>query len=92
MKTLKPETIADKLGQLKAQIADLEKTETELKKQLLESGVEEAIGKLFRVSVATFEKATVDYKQLVADLEVPESKLKKYTTVKDQTRISVLAR
>jgi hypothetical protein len=50
----------DKLGMLKAAIADLEREEKELCKVLIENGAGSYDGELFRATVSKFTRETLD--------------------------------
>lgn len=63
-------TIIDQLGLVKAQIAELEAKEEELRNALVAAGIEEGEGKLFRCTVSTSEVSKVDYAGLITYLEV----------------------
>jgi hypothetical protein len=55
-------TAIDRLGELKAKIADLEEEAYQLRQIVLELGVGSYDGKLFRATVSQFERATLDLK------------------------------
>jgi hypothetical protein len=84
--------IADRLGRLKAEIAELSKTEKLLKDALVESGAESVEGDLFRVTVSHFDRCTVDYKAVVEKLGLDQRTLRHYTTHTDSVRVNVRAK
>ena len=89
---LRPETIADKLGELKAAIADLRKQKKRLKEALLLTEVDEAEGEWYRVTVSRTEARRVDYQGLIAKLEPSHQLLAAYTEYRDEVRVKVVAR
>lgn len=52
--------LADDYGQLKAQIKDLENLLLQLRTRIIDSGLSEIEGQLFRVTVTNVEKITID--------------------------------
>ncbi len=85
-------TTVDKLGQIRAQIADLKAAEEQLKERLLGAKVTEAEGKLFHATIVTSTVRTVDYKSLLDVLAPPEHLVQKYTTEGTRTQVRVTAR
>lgn len=59
-KLSKLQKAVDKLGALKAQIADLSAQEAEIKKALVASGEAAVEGTLFRVAISSFDRETLD--------------------------------
>ena len=89
-KKLGPSELADELGKIKARIKDLQELQDAMRNALLEEGVEEAHGKLFRVRVDREKPWTnVDYKGLLESLEVEISPQKKAKYTKRGTSIAV---
>ncbi len=80
---------ADKIGQLKAQVSDLNEKIDQLKQELIDAKVTEVDGKLFRVTLSTEEKAIVDWKSIAATYELP---LKKFTRYTPSIRMNVVSR
>ena len=60
--------LADRLGALKAEIADLEGREKALRDELIRRGVPEVEGALFRVTVAEAVRWTLDSKAVKAEM------------------------
>ena len=89
---MKPQTIADRLGDIKAKIAELRDKESELKDELIESGVDSAEGKLFRVTVTHHVVTNVDYRGLMEKLSPPKRLVRSFTTEMDRTQVRVSAR
>jgi hypothetical protein len=92
MKTKSIAAVVDRLGKVKAQQADLAKVEKRLRKELIESGLSEADGRLFRATVSEVERATVDYAALVAALNVPKLVVENFTTRDRHKTVRVVAR
>jgi len=92
---MKPMTLQkqiDRLGVLKAEIADREAEYKTIVDNLKESGIEQAEGKLFKLQVCTYERTTVDYKGLVEKLKVSARVLRSFTTATTVTMAKVLPR
>lgn len=82
--------LIDELGQLKAQIADLEKREEKLKADLRATGVKVAEGELFRVTVTTSDRETLDMEAVRNHLS-PQF-IRAHTKISQTTTIRVTAR
>ena len=63
-------SVVDRLGAVKAQISDLEGVEKSLRDQLVDSGVTEVEGTLFRATVSQSSVKKVDYAGIVKKLDV----------------------
>lgn len=87
-----PTTLVDQLGRVKAKIAALELEEGSLRQLLIDSGVDEAEGRLFRATVVTTGYTKVDYKGLLEELKPSARMLAKYTEVNDRTTVKVVSR
>ena len=61
--------IADDLGRIKAEIADLTARKRELEDVIIESGETEVEGRLFRVTVSVFERATIAWRKIAEKLK-----------------------
>lgn len=102
MKTVKNKTgrislqqTVDELGVIKAQIAELEVRERELRERLVKSGKYEVDGELFRATVATTTVERVDYKEVVG--HIPPSPMlatlvRRYTDKSERTTVKVVSR
>lgn len=66
--------LVDELGVLRAQLAALKDDEAALRQELLESGVTEAEGNLFRAVVVESDRKTIDW-QKIAKLLKPSRQL-----------------
>ena len=82
----------DNLGKLKAKIATLQAEYDAIKNTLVEMGIDEAEGKLFKVTVSTFDASRVDYKAIVEKVGCSSQMLTANTSHSTQTRVSVKAR
>jgi hypothetical protein len=72
--------VADRLGQIKAQLADLKKEEGKLKQELIDSGLAVVEGSFYRVAVTESEgKTLVDWKK-IAEKFSPSRQLVKANT------------
>lgn len=84
--------IVDALGAIKAQIADLKKTEDALKAQLIQSGVSEADGATFRATVSVSERNVIDWKAIAEKLEPSRQLVTAHTSVSESVTVRVTAR
>lgn len=85
----------DKLGQIKADIADLKIVEGLLRQQLIDAELPEIDGKLFRATVNTHDRVCIDYECVIDHL--PKTALlkklvKQYTSKSEVTTVKVVAR
>ncbi len=83
-------TAIDRLGELKAQIADLQREEKALKAIMTEIGPGAYEGDLFRVTVSSFERETLDMEAVRAKLS-PQF-IRAHTTVTPVTAVRVTSR
>ena len=81
--------LVDEMGEIKAQIAELNQRQSEIKELLSESGEEKIEGKLFCVKITHFTRKSVDTKQLYEDYGFDDDVLSEYTTEDDQTRLTI---
>lgn len=80
----------DRLGYLKAQIADLKKEESALREVMLEQGPGAYEGEIFRATVSTSERETLD---MVAVREkLSDQFIRAHTNVTESTTVRVVAR
>ncbi len=84
--------IVDQLGALKAQQADLKKRAGTLQAQLVEAGVTEADGALYRATISTHDVVTVDWKAVAEKLEPSYQLITAHTSVADRTTVKIVAR
>lgn len=87
----------DTLGTLLAQIADLTKQTDAIKDELKDSatapnGSKVFEGDMFKATVIESNRATVNYKKLLADLGVTEDTVAKYTSTSAVFSVKVTSR
>ena len=87
----------DTLGALLAQIADLTKQADAIKDELKDSatapnGSKVFEGDMFKATVIESNRATVNYKKLLADLGVTEDTVAKYTSTSAVFSVKVTSR
>ena len=80
----------DQLGNIKAQLAELQRKERELKDILIEQGPGEYDGDMFRATVSTSERGTLDMEAVRAKLS-PQF-ITANTNVTEVTAVRVVAR
>ena len=86
---MKLTTIADRLGSIRAQIADLEAKEKELTQALVESGLPTIEGRTFRASVSHAVYRYVDYRRMLEDYDIDISP---YSEERERVQVRVSAR
>jgi len=79
----------DRLGELKAQVANLEEEISKIRTELEEAGVKEGEGKLFRFKFVYAETNRVDWNRMKEDYDLPTEK---YTTTSKSVRMTVSSR
>lgn len=79
----------DRLGSLKAEIANLEAEIKKIREELEEAGVKEGEGKLFSLQFAEAVTNRVDWNRVKEDYDLP---LEKYTSTSVSVRMLVKAR
>lgn len=85
--------LADELGAIKAQIADLKKREDELKDQLFENtGITVVEGELFRAVQIQSQVETTDWKAVALRCEPSYQLVTAHTTTSTRTTVRVSAR
>ena len=81
--------VADRLGQIKAQLADLKKEEAKLKDTLIDSGLAVVEGSFYRVALTESEgKVLVDWRT-IAEKFSPSRQLIKANTSKSEAYFTV---
>ena len=90
---LKPGTIVDKLGQLNAEISDLQKKKLLLRGELINAAGNGPVeGKLFRATINHSEISRINYKGLIEKLAPPKRVITKFTKTVEQTNVRVVSR
>lgn len=79
----------DRLGALKAEIADREAEIKKIREELEEAGVKEGEGKLFSLQFSEAVTNRVDWNKMKEDYDLP---VEKYTTTSTSVRMLVKAR
>jgi hypothetical protein len=83
---------ADRLGQLKAEIACLEELAELERAKLIALGTGPHEGHLFRASVSTTTRETIDYKAICAKLKPSYQLVTAHTSSKSVTTVRVASR
>lgn len=84
--------LADELGFVRAQIADLKDREKDIREVFIEAGVTAMEGKTFRAVVVESLRSTVNWKAVAAKLNPSRQLVTSHTTEKEVTSIRVNAR
>jgi len=82
----------DRLGLLQAQIAELTEQAEILKDAFKNAGEGKYVGDLYKATVTMSPRNVVDYKTLIADLNVSDELIAKYTKQSVSIAIRVTAR
>jgi len=82
----------DALGELKAQIANLEKLEKTLRDQIAAQGAGAYEGELFRASVSVAERETIDWRAIAEKLSPSRQLITAHTSAKEVVTVRVAAR
>lgn len=86
---MKPGTLADRLGQVREEIASLSHREEYLGRALINTGVEEVEGRLFRAVVISSEVEHVDYRAICQRLAVSHQLRRAHTQYGERVQIRV---
>lgn len=84
--------LADELGAIRAQQADLKDREREIRTTLIESGIEVFEDNFFRALVVESLRTTIDWKSVAAKLEPSHQLVTAHTSEKEVVSIRVSAR
>ena len=84
--------LIDQLGSIQSQIAELRQKEQRIKELLVNSGVDELEGTLFRAVVIRSEVKTIDYKGLIVKLKPSHQMMTAYTRINERTSVKVSSR
>jgi len=85
-------SIADQLGYLNAQIADLQDEAKSLKGDLIESGYDQIEGDHYNVSVVRSERANVNWQKIARDLGASDRKIAANTKKSETVSVCVYGR
>ena len=91
-KVIEVEGLADELGFIRAQMADLKDRETEIRSTLIESGIEKLEDETFRALVVKSMRELIDWKAVAAKLEPSRQLVTAHTSEKEVISIRVNAR
>ncbi len=84
--------LADELGFVRAQIADLKNRESDIRDVFIEAGVTAMEGETFRAVVVESLRTTINWKAVAAKLKPSRQLVTSHTTEKEVTSIRVNAR
>ena len=84
--------LADELGAIRAQQADLKDREREIRATLIESGIEVLEDDIFRALVVESMRTMIDWKAVAAKLKPSHQLVTAHTTEKEVVSIRVSAR
>jgi hypothetical protein len=84
--------LADELGAVRAQLADLKDREREIRNTLIEAGVKTLEDNLFRVLVVESMRTMIDWKSIAAKLKPSHQLVTAHTEDKEVISIRVSAR
>lgn len=84
--------LADELGFVRAQIADLKNREKDIRETFIEAGVKAMEGDTFRAVVVESLRTTIDWKTVAAKMEPSRQLVRAHTSEKEVTSIRVNAR
>ena len=83
--------VADKIGTLRASIADLQGELKILEDAVKFNGVQRMDGKLYSVVVSTADRSSVSYKGIVDLYEIPAAVMKRFTSTSKVTKLTCQA-
>ena len=84
--------LVDELGRIRAQLADLKENESDIRDELLVSGITEAEGNLFRVVVVESDRKIIDWQKIAKLLKPSRQLISGNTRRSTSTSIRVSAR
>lgn len=84
--------LADQLGDVRAELADLKERESAIKSQLIKAGVKIVEGDYFRANVITSDRTYIDWKEIAAKLEPSRQLVTAHTAVKSVISVRCTAR
>jgi hypothetical protein len=85
-------TNIDRLGMLMAQAADLNEQIEALKNDIKNQGEGNYEGNLYKANVKLSQRKVVDYKTIIAELDVPSNLVDAHTTTTASITLKVTAR
>jgi len=84
--------LVDRLGELKAEVAELKTEEQAIKDVLIKAEVEAVEGRHYRACVSLSEVERIDYRKILERLKPSRQLLQANTTVTERVTIRVTAR
>lgn len=90
MKRTLAETV-DALGRVRENIAELTRLEESLRQELVEAGVADADGKLFRVTVTHYETAVTDWKAIAEKMQPSHQLVSAHTSVVEKSTVKTFS-
>jgi hypothetical protein len=84
--------LADELGVIRAQMADLKERESDIREAFIEAGIHAMEGKTFRAVVVESLRTSIDWKAVAAKLRPSRQLVTAHTTEKEVISIRVNAR
>ena len=84
--------LADELGFIRAQMADLKDRETNIRETFIEAGITAMEGETFRAVLVESLRTTINWKAVAAKLKPSRQLVTSHTTEKEVTSIRVNAR
>lgn len=91
-KTIEVAGLADELGLIRAQLADLKNREREIRETMIEAGVDVLEDETFRALVVESMRTMIDWKAIAAKLKPSRQLVTAHTTEKEVISIRVSAR
>lgn len=89
---MKTQELVDRLGQLKARIAELAAEERQLKDRLIDLEVDAVEGLLFRANIVRTTRKAVDYKRVLERLQPSRQLLYHYTSEKQVVSVRLVSK
>ena len=86
------ESIVDQLGAVKAQIARLETREATLRQTLIDTGVNQADGRVFRATISVGSVSRVDWKAIAEHLRPSRQLVTAHSSETPRVTVKVVAR
>lgn len=84
--------LADELGFVRAQIADLKNRESDIRETFIDAGITAMEGETFRAVLVESMRRTINWKAVAAKLKPSRQLVTSHTTEKEVTSIRVNAR
>lgn len=82
----------DRLGQIRAEMADLKEEADKIREYLINKDIDEADGDLFHVKISHRVNRRVNYSELLEDYEIGEDDIEPYVQESESYQLNVTAR